>query len=211
MQPGLVDLTFRQSELLRDLPRGVLRPHSRLHDFADGGEVIVADLEQDRAQSLADELGGRAVPPETILTTECEVFAPCGPARVITADLVPRLRCRLVAGAANDTLDTPETDGALLARGITFVPDYVANAGGVVHEHARATGWSDARLAEAVDAIGERVLALVEEAADSEQEHPREGLARGGRTPRVGGSLVAAAERRGLARLEAAGGRATGS
>ncbi|GAB48855.1 Glu/Leu/Phe/Val dehydrogenase dimerization domain-containing protein [Mobilicoccus pelagius] len=154
---------------------------------ADGGELVLADVDANRAETLAAELGGRAVPTSEIATTECDVFAPAAIARVVTADVVPQLRCRLVAGAANDTLDGPDIDAALLARGITFVPDYVANAGGVIHEHARAMGWTDERLAEAVDAIGDRVLDLVAEAGP-------------------GGSLVDAAERRGRARLAAGAG-----
>ncbi len=148
----------------------------------DGGEVIAADVDRARAEEVAAQVGGRAVDVEEIVTTECDVFAPSAVARVVTADVVPHLNCRLIAGAANDTLDSDDVDAALLTRGITFVPDFVANAGGVIHEHARALGWSDEQLAEAVDAIGGRVLELVEEAGP-------------------GGSLVDAALARGRRRL----------
>lgn len=154
----------------------------------DGARLLVADVDEERAARVAQEVGGEALPVADILTAECDVLAPSAVARVITRALVPELRCRLVAGAANDTLDEPGCDAALRERGITFVPDFVANAGGVIHEHARALGWSDTELVEAVDAIGPRVIALFEEASAFE------------------GSLVDAALDRGRRRLAAARG-----
>ncbi|MDO5627381.1 MAG: Glu/Leu/Phe/Val dehydrogenase dimerization domain-containing protein [Mobilicoccus sp.] len=132
---------------------------------ADGADVILADIDTDRAHRLADEIGGRAVDVKKIITTDCQILAPCAVARVITRAIVPKLRCVLIAGAANDTLDVPSVDHDLLSSGITFVPDFVANAGGVIHEHARAVGWDETRLGEAVDAIGDRVSELFDEPA----------------------------------------------
>lgn len=147
----------------------------------EGGHVVVADVDPTRAEGVAERLGGRAVDVADIVTTDCDVFAPSAVARVVTADIVPHLRCRLIAGAANDTLDADDIDAALLARGITFVPDFVANAGGVIHEHARATGWSEEQLTHAVDAIGDRVLDLVGEATEHEGSLVEAALARGRR------------------------------
>lgn len=147
----------------------------------EGGHVVVADVDPTRAEGVAERLGGRAVDVADIVTTDCDVFAPSAVARVVTADIVPHLRCRLIAGAANDTLDADDIDAALLARGITFVPDFVANAGGVIHEHARATGWSEEQLTDAVDAIGDRVLDLVGEATEHEGSLVEAALARGRR------------------------------
>lgn len=155
---------------------------------ADGADVIVADVDTARAEQIAEETGGRVVDVKKIVTTQCDVFAPAALARVVTREIVPRMSCCLIAGAANDTLDRPAVDSDLLGSGITFVPDFVANGGGVIHEHARAMGWSDEQLAEAVDAIGDRVLELVEESRD------------------YGGSLVDAALARGRRRLAEARG-----
>lgn len=152
---------------------------------ADGGRVLVADVDEERAAAVAAECDGESVPVEEVLTAHCDVLAPAAVARVITRDVVPALRCRLIAGAANDTLDEPDCEQALIAAGIGYVPDFVANAGGVIHEHARAVGWSERELEQAVDAIGPRVGELYAEA------------------PRYAGSLVEAALARGQARLTA--------
>lgn len=131
---------------------------------ADGAVVSVADVDQDRAGALALEVGGRIVDPQTAVTAECDVFAPCAVARVVTIDNVADLRCRIISGAANDTLDSPEVAGLLRDRGITFVPDFVANAGGVVQVHADEVGWSREELDAALQRIGGRVGELLVEA-----------------------------------------------
>lgn len=130
----------------------------------DGAHVIVADVDTARARDLADELGGSVVDTTEIPFIECEVFAPSAVARVLTLDGVDRLRCRVVAGAANDTLDTPDVAPALAAAGITFVPDFVANAGGVIQVHAENTAMSHEQLVDAVEAIGPRTTAILDRA-----------------------------------------------
>lgn len=132
---------------------------------ADGAKVLISDIDSARAARLAESLDGLAIDPGDAAFARCDIFAPCAVARVLTDDAVDRLQCRLVAGAANDVLDSPEVGDRLHAAGVTVVPDYVANAGGVIHEHARAMGWDEDRLAEDVDRIGERVTALLQTAA----------------------------------------------
>lgn len=146
---------------------------------ADGGRVLIADVDADRARSVAEECGGDTVAPGAVLSADCDVFAPSAVARVITREAVRSLRCRLVAGAANDTLDEPGCEAALTMAGIAYVPDFVANAGGVIHEHARAVGWSERELEQAVDAIGPRVLELYAEAEAHDGSAVEAALARG--------------------------------
>lgn len=136
---------------------------SELARFAarDGARVVVADIDTARAKALADELGGTACDTADVPFVECDVFAPSAVARVLTLDAVPRLRATVIAGAANDTLDTPEVGQALADAGITFVPDFVANAGGVVQVHAENTGMSEDELVAAVEAIGERTATIL--------------------------------------------------
>jgi len=123
----------------------------------DGADVIVADVDTVRAQQVAASVGGRAVAAAAILTTPCDVLAPCAVARVISASTLATLRCRIVAGAANDVLADRALADALAARGITYVPDFIANAGGVVHIHALRSGWQEDQLRAEVLKIGGRV------------------------------------------------------
>jgi leucine dehydrogenase len=123
----------------------------------DGAHVLVADVDTHRATAVAAGVGGEAIDPAAVLETDCDVFAPCAIARVIDATTIDRLRCAIVAGAANDTLADRGQASALAARGIDYVPDFLLNAGGVIYIHAVREGWDDAQLRAAVLAIGDRV------------------------------------------------------
>ncbi|WP_226344181.1 Glu/Leu/Phe/Val dehydrogenase dimerization domain-containing protein [Agilicoccus flavus] len=129
-----------------------------------GATVLLSDVDPARAAAVAERIGAQVVDPRKAPFVDADVFAPCAVARVIGRSDVPRLRARVVAGAANDVLDTPDVAAALVEAGVTFVPDFVANAGGVIHEHARAMGWGEDRLAADVDRIGERTSGLLEAA-----------------------------------------------
>lgn len=133
----------------------------------DGATILVADLDWRRATELAERVGGWAVDPDSALQTPCDVFAPCAAARVVNARTANELDCRIVAGAANDTLDGEETATLLADRGITYVPDFVANAGGVIQIQAMRADWPEAHLAAEVDQIGDRVATLLESAAET--------------------------------------------
>jgi len=133
---------------------------------ADGAVLTVADIDRARVEALAAELGAATavVDPHEAPHVDCDVFAPCAVARVLTVDNAHRIRARVVAGAANDTLDSAEAGDALAAAGVTVVPDFVANAGGVIQVHAGVAGWDDATLTAALERIGERVEDILGEA-----------------------------------------------
>jgi leucine dehydrogenase len=98
-----------------------------------GAKVAVADVDASRADEVASEIGAAAVPADEILAFEADVFSPCATGGVLSEETIPRLRCRIVAGAANNQLAAPEDGERFAARGILYAPDYVVNAGGVIH------------------------------------------------------------------------------
>jgi leucine dehydrogenase len=141
------------------------------HVARDGAEVLIADIDVARAAALAAEVGGQVVDPERVAETPCDVYAPCAIAGVVGPESVERLQCRIIAGAANDTLTDDAIADRLAARGIVYVPDFVANAGGVIHVHALRRQWDAARLQTEVLRIGDRVSQLLADAA-SDGETP---------------------------------------
>lgn len=160
---------------------GHVGAHLARYAAADGAVVSLADVDGARAQSVAEEVGGSVVDPAQAPFVDCDVFAPCAVARVVTADSVADLRCRIVSGAANDTLDTPQVADLLRERGVVFVPDFVANAGGVIQVHADEVGWSRAELDAALERIGGRVGELLAEADEQEITPVAAALARAAR------------------------------
>jgi leucine dehydrogenase len=127
--------------------------------------VLVADVDADRAAAVAKETGGAVVPVDAVMVTPCDVLAPCATARVVNDTTVDALPCRILAGAANDVLAHRQLDHRLAARGILYVPDFVANAGGVVQIHAVRAGWDEAATEAAVLRIGERVASMLRRAS----------------------------------------------
>jgi len=97
-----------------------------------GARVTASDVDAERAGRAADAMPIALVDPDRIFEVECEVFAPCAASRVLDERTIPRLRCRIVCGAANLPLRAPECADLLMARGILYAPDLLVNAGAVI-------------------------------------------------------------------------------
>jgi leucine dehydrogenase len=98
-----------------------------------GAKVAVADVDEARTERAAAELGATTVRADTAISTECDIFSPCATGGVLSAETIPRLRCRIVAGAANNQLVVPEDAERFAERDILYAPDFVVNAGGIIH------------------------------------------------------------------------------
>jgi leucine dehydrogenase len=99
---------------------------------AAGASLVVADVNEDAARRIADRCHARIVDTTKIYDEEVDVFAPCALGSILNDDTIDRLRCRVVAGAANNQLAVERHADALAARGILYAPDFVMNAGGVL-------------------------------------------------------------------------------
>jgi leucine dehydrogenase len=120
-----------------------------------GARVLVTDVAFERASALAERLGAEVVPPEQALETACDVYAPCATGGTLSAESILRLRCRVVAGSANNQLAEPADADRLAERGILYAPDFVINAGGVFYNGGtEAFGWDEARVERALEGIG---------------------------------------------------------
>jgi valine dehydrogenase (NAD+) len=99
-----------------------------------GARVTAADVSGDAVKALLKEMPGvEAADPENIHRLDCDVYAPCALGGALNDQTVPELACQAVCGAANNQLADETTEAALQVRGITYVPDYVANAGGIIN------------------------------------------------------------------------------
>jgi leucine dehydrogenase len=104
------------------------------HAAESGARLVVTDISVERVARAVDELAAEAVEPESIFDAACDVFAPCALGGVLNDDTIPRLRCAVVAGAANNQLlDEHRHAEMLRERGILYAPDYVINAGGIIN------------------------------------------------------------------------------
>jgi leucine dehydrogenase len=130
-----------------------------------GATLTISDLDPTRRR-LADHLGAAWIEdPAAAILSDCDVLAPCALGGVIEAATVPRLRCRIVCGAANNVLADDRLAAALAAREITYAPDFIANAGGLINVYAELHQLGGAAVADLLGSIGSTV-GLILDAAD---------------------------------------------
>ena len=103
-----------------------------MHAAAEGARISVADVHEDKAQALAEAVGGNVVSADEILTTEADVLSPNALGAILDEQSIAALKVPVVAGGANNQLKTPEDGKRLKDRGILYAPDYVINAGGII-------------------------------------------------------------------------------
>jgi leucine dehydrogenase len=133
---------------------------------AEGARVLGCDIDPAAAARAADELGVEPVAPEEIYDVPCDVFAPCALGASLRPDTIPRLRARIVAGAANNQLAEERRDGeALHRRGILYAPDFVINAGGLVNVYNEYIGYVRERALRMAEGIFDTASRLFEIAA----------------------------------------------
>ena len=130
-----------------------------------GASVITSDVDGDRARSVAGECGGTTVDPRRVHDTECDVYAPCAVGATVNAATIPDLRCRIIAGSANNQLETPEDADRLHQRDILYAPDYVVNGGGAMAFGLMEEGITDeSELNTGVRRIGSSIGDILREA-----------------------------------------------
>jgi len=129
-----------------------------------GADVLVADVDESRAAAT----GARVVAAADALTTECDVYAPCAVGGTLNAETIPTLRCRIVAGSANNQLGEPADAQRLHDAGILFAPDYVINAGGVIQlVGLEDRHWSEDELEASLAAVGDTLRRIYADADDA--------------------------------------------
>jgi len=110
-----------------------------LHE--SGAKLIVANRSNKAmAEKAADEFGAIIVPTEEIFAQECDIFSPNAMGAIINPTTIPMLKCKAVAGAANNQILDDASGLALKARGIFYAPDFVINGGGVINAAAEVDG-----------------------------------------------------------------------
>ncbi|HKC18622.1 MAG TPA: Glu/Leu/Phe/Val dehydrogenase dimerization domain-containing protein [Candidatus Dormibacteraeota bacterium] len=126
--------------------------------------VIATDIDQNRLDVLRDK-GLRTVTPDIALMTECDVLSPCAVGGVLNSETLSQLRCRAIAGGANNQLRSTTDADLLRTRGIAYAPDFVINAGGVLHGGGlEEQHWTRAELDAKLKGVGDSVFEIFQRA-----------------------------------------------
>lgn len=138
-----------------------------LNLHADGANLIVTDINKDLMKRAGREFEVATVEPDKIFSAKCDIFAPCALGAILNDETIPQLKCKIVAGAANNQLAEERHGYELLKRGILYAPDYIINAGGLIHVYREKkegiVGWEmivdiQQRVRKIADTIEEVVI-----------------------------------------------------
>ena len=121
-------------------------------------KLIITDLDHEKMMRIVQEFSAQPVAPEEIFAVECDIFSPCALGGVINDKTVEQFRCRVIAGAANNQLQEDRHGRELEKRGILYVPDYVINAGGLIHVADELQNYDEVRVYKKVDQIYDTIL-----------------------------------------------------
>ncbi len=133
-----------------------------------GAKLIVADMDDSRVTEAKGDFNAHTTDPASIHSAEAEIFAPCAIGGTLNRKTIPELRAQLICGAANNQLATSADADTLAARNILYLPDYVANGGGIINvaaeilEIRNREEWVEGKLAtlrETMEQILTRALA----------------------------------------------------
>ncbi len=107
----------------------------------EGCKVTLCDIFEEKARTFCNKHPGVSfVPCESIYDEPCDVFSPCALGAVLNPESLKRLKCSIIAGAANNQLDTSDTEKIIQEKGMLYAPDFVINAGGLINVFVESRG-----------------------------------------------------------------------
>lgn len=128
----------------------------------EGAKLIVTDINEMAVQRVVNDFGATAVAPEEIYSVDAEIFAPCALGGIVNDTTIPQFKFKVIAGSANNQLQS-STHGQLLHEmGILYAPDYVINAGGVINVADELYGYNRERAMKRVETIYESLQKIIE-------------------------------------------------
>ena len=135
------------------------------HLHNSGAKLIIANRSNKAmAEKAIEEFGAVIVPTEEIYAQECDIFSPNAMGAILNPTTIPQLKCKAVAGGANNQILDDESGQALKARGIYYAPDFVINGGGVINAAAEVDGpYNEAAVLEKVDNIYNSIERILSE------------------------------------------------
>jgi leucine dehydrogenase len=133
-----------------------------------GAKLLISDVNRDNLKMTTDEMPAIVVAPNELLFADVDVLAPCALGNILTSATIPKIKAKIIAGAANNQLATAEDGVRLAERDILYAPDYVINAGGIISVAAEYYGNSSEDDVRAdVGRIKDRLEDIFREARDT--------------------------------------------
>ncbi|MGM9987065.1 MAG: branched-chain amino acid dehydrogenase [Bacillaceae bacterium] len=131
-----------------------------LHE--EGAKLIVTDINEEAVKRVVNEFRAVAVDPADIYDVECDIYAPCALGATINDNTISKLKCKVIAGAANNQLKEARHGDMISELGIIYAPDYVINAGGVINVADELYGYNRERAMKKVEGIYDNIAKVIE-------------------------------------------------
>jgi leucine dehydrogenase len=133
------------------------------HLKIEGAKIVITDIYQEKAKAVARRIKGTFVKPDTIFSVPTDIFAPCALGGILNDETIPKLRCAIVAGGANNQLlDEKKHSKMLLDRNILYAPDYAINAGGLINVANELEGYRQERALKQAEGIYDIIATILE-------------------------------------------------
>ena len=135
-----------------------------------GARLTITDIDQEKLHHYSDKLKAQVVAPEEIYSVPCDIFSPCSLGAIINDQTIRQLNCDIVAGSANNQLADPTHGQQLFDKNILYAPDYVINAGGLIHVSlTNKIPRAETVINEKTSAIGETLMQVFSRADQENQ------------------------------------------
>lgn len=136
----------------------------------EGAEIYITDINEERLNMIGREHKAKVVGMDEIFDLELDIYAPCALGATLNDNTIPRLKCQVVAGAANNQLKDELRHGRMLIeRGIVYAPDFVINAGGLINVYAEHLGSYKREIAyQQAENIYNTTLEILDNARDND-------------------------------------------
>ncbi|MFN9520555.1 MAG: Glu/Leu/Phe/Val dehydrogenase family protein, partial [Bacteroidota bacterium] len=122
---------------------GKVGGHLLEHLHKEGASLYISDINENVLKHYASSLGATVVKGDEIYSTDADIFAPCALGAVLNTENIAKLKCSIVAGAANNQLADENVHGPMLIeKGIAYAPDFLINAGGLINVYQEYIGYN---------------------------------------------------------------------
>lgn len=142
------------------------------HLVQEGAKVYVSDINNDKIQQTVEKFRSvEVIDGDKIFDLEMDIYAPCALGATVNTDSINKMKCAIIAGAANNQLADENVHGPMLVeKGILYAPDFLINAGGLINVGAELDGYNRERVNGNVEKIYDRTLEIYN-LAETEKIH----------------------------------------
>ena len=132
----------------------------------ENANVIITDINQDALKKISKEYGATVVGLDEIYDVDMDIYAPCALGATVNDDTLSRLKCSIIAGAANNQLQNEEIHGKIvMEKGVIYAPDFALNAGGVINCYSEVKGLSSEWAMDKAEAINTTIHNIITRSA----------------------------------------------